>query len=78
MRIKETKLQGKLLELPDSKHLFPNDEIWVPGALETFQNNSSLTVQCPKFGIKECDKFPQNNLFLPIEDLIMEKDIVMD
>lgn len=46
-------------------------------ALENFQNDSSYAVQCPQFSFREYSKFPQNNLFLPAKDLIIEKDCVM-
>lgn len=58
--------------------LFPGDKIWVLAALEKFQNNPKphsieSTMQLQKRG-----EFSQNNLFLPIRDLMIEKDIVGD
>lgn len=41
------------------RDLFPDDKMWVPTALENFQNNSSHIV--------ECGKLAQNNLFLLVE-----------
>lgn len=58
--------------------LFPGDKIWVLAALENFQNNLKPHSIESTMQLQRCREFSQNNLFLPIRDLMIEKDIVGD
>lgn len=58
--------------------LFPGDKIWVLAALENFQNNSKPHSIESTMQLQKCGEFSQNNLFLLIRDLMIEKDIMGD
>ena len=48
------------------------------GALENFQNNLKPHSIESTMQLQGCGDFSQNNLFLPIRDLMIEKDTVGD